>query len=768
MVDRIVGLFFLITLSCFAQKKDRGGERMEPVVPEHLIPASPVLPVAEALKSFELAQGFVIEPVAAEPLIQEPVCLDFDAAGRMWVCEMKGYMPDVDGKGESVPQGSIVILEDTNGDGEIDKRSVFLDQIQLPRAVAVFGDGILSIDEKQLCWIPRKGDLPAGQPQVLDARIGGIGNVEHKPNGLLPNLDNRYYIAKSDKRLHRTAHGWEFEPTSFRGQWGIARDDFGRLYHNNNSTLLFGDFLAPNLLQGNPGVKMKSRDSKQLGTNLVWPIRVTPGVNRGYEAKAHGFGHDVLDPKTYKLLSATSAAGMTIYRGTNFPRGWYGTAFSTESAANLVKATQITRGDDGSLDGSHPLGEREFLASTDERFRPVNAYTAPDGSLYIIDMYHGIIQHRTYMTPYLREQSLSRGLESPAFGHGRIYRIRSKSGKLETLTNIGALHGLDLVKVLMHPNAWQREMAQRVLVERKDPATVPFLVTLAGAGSAVARIHAIWTLEGMGALEPAHLVAPIRSEDAELQASALWAATRLDPEELSKLGPVLLDVRPVTSAVTPYLARVLGPLGKPSAFRRLATLLQDFPAVPLLREAVVSGLAGHEQEFLDAEMKASKDQKLIAWLEQGSRHQPAEPIAKAAILTGVDAASFERGKTLFHGAAACFGCHGVDGAGVPNLGPPLDASEWVTGPPDRLIKILLHGMSGPVTVDGEIYNPAADMPGLVHNPEMTDQSVADIATYIRNEWTNHVASVPAAAVQRERNLGKARAGQPWTAEELVK
>ncbi len=760
----IISLCF--ALLAVAQQGDGDGTRMDPVVPENLIPPSPVLSVSEALKSFRLAPGFVIEPVAAEPLVEKPVCLDFDAAGRMWVCEMRGYMPDIDGKGEKTPEGRIVILEDTNSDGKADKRTVFLEKLLLPRALCVYEDGVLFMDETRLCWIKRKGDLPDGTAKVIQTKMMEAGNVEHKPNGLLSNLDNRLYLAKSDNRLRRNGDDWQIEPTAFRGQWGIARDDYGLLYHNNNSTLLFADLLAPNLLMGNPGVKMKFKDFTQLGSNRVWPARVTPAVNRAYQSKAHGFDTDTLDPKTYKLVNATAAAGMTIYRGTNFPKAWHGTAFVTESVANLVKAIRIEE-KDGTPKGGFPMEESEFLASTDERFRPVNAYNAPDGSLYLLDMYHGIIQHSTYMTSYLRKQTLARGLESPGFGHGRIYRIRSTAGKIEKQTNLAALQGLDLVKMLMAPNAWQREMAQRLLVERNDPATIPFLAKLAAGGATVARIHAIWTLEGMNALKAEHLVAAIRSDDAKLQASALWASTRLSADEPAKLEPVLLAAKPASPEVVPYLTRALGPLGTAKAFERLASLIKSDGKEPFVRQAAISGLDRHETEFRDARMKDTNDKELLTWLDQGSKDASAATPADSG-LKGAELASFQRGKTMFHGEAACFGCHSADGAGMPNLGPPLDESEWVTGKPETLVRILLHGMTGPVTVDGETYTPAADMPGLGMNPAITDQALADIATYVRNEWSNKAAPVPATFVKTQRELTKDRSGLSWTAKDLAK
>lgn len=761
--------FFLIsllfTLTALAQK---GGKElpMKPVVPEKLIPPSPVLTVDQALKSFSLEPGFVIEAVVAEPLVEKPVCLDFDAAGRMWVCEMRGFMPDVDGKGESVPEGRIVILEDSDKDGKVDKRTVFLEKLLLPRAITVFGDGVLFMDEHNLCWIKRHGDQAEGGPVTIDSEISGQGNVEHKPNGLLPNLDNRYYLAKSDKRLHRIGDRWEIEPTTFRGQWGIARDDFGRLYHNNNSTLLFGDLLVPDLLKGNPGVRMKIKDYTQLGSNRVWPARVNPGINRAYMSKAHGFDGNVLDPVSYKLISTTAASGMAIYRGTNFPQEWYGTAFTTEPSCNLVKAIRIEE-KNGMLKGSHPTGNREFLASTDERFRPVNAYNAPDGSLYILDMYHGIIQHDTYMTTYLREQILSRGLDVPGFGHGRIYRIRSTTGKLDPPEDLSVLQDAYLVRLLAHPNSWQRETAQRLLVERKDITSIPLLVEHAASGSAVTRIHAIWTLEGMGALKAGHLISAIQSTDPKLQSSALWAGTRLPPEEFAKLEPVLITANPAAPEVAPYLARALGPLGKPAAFARLANLIEVQRKTRFVREAAISGLDQYETAFRDSQMKDSKDREFLSWLEKGAKVAEEKKTA-GPTLAAADLASFERGKVMFHGAAACFGCHSADGEGMPNLGPPLDESQWVTGKPETLVKILLHGMTGPVEVDGETYTPAADMPGLAMNPVMTDQALADLATYIRNAWSNHAPPVSAVQVQKQRELHKNRAGRLWTAKELMK
>lgn len=754
--------FFLGTLPLFAQRGDnKNHASMQAVVPEGEIPPAPVLPVEEALKTFEIAPGFVVEPVAAEPLVEEPVCLDFDPAGRMWVCEMRGYMPDIDGAGEAVPQGRISVLEDRDGDGRAETKTVFLDQLLLPRAVMVMDDGVLFLDEHRLCWVKRDGLKPAGEPEVIDAKFTGGGNVEHKPNGLMPNLDNWLYLAKSDKRLRRVDGQWKMERTAFRGQWGLSRDDWGRLYHNHNSAFLFGESLAPNLLLGNPAASFKYNDDNRLGSNRTWPIRVTPGVNRAYLSAANGYKEQTLDPVTHKLINCTSACGPVVYRGTNFPPEWYGTAFVCESSVNLVKAIRIAE-KDGQLSGSHPLGEKEFLASTDERFRPVNAYTAPDGSLYLLDMYHGIIQHKTYQTTYLREQHLARGLDKPGVGLGRIYRIRSAAGKLEPKIDIGALPVADIVALLAHPNSWHREMAQRVLVQRRDSAAIAPLEKLVAEGAPVAQVQALWTLEGMGALKTAHVRPLIHDANPKVQAAALWVCTTFKGPELAALETDLCALRIVPAEVAPYLARLLGTVGTEKSLRALAALLKAQPGARFIQEAGVSGLHGHEEAFLTIAQPVSKP--LAAWLESAAKNDGSAPSGPR--LTGAALASYERGKALYIGEAVCFSCHGPDGGGMTALGPPLAGSEWVTGNPEVLINIMLHGMTGPISVAGKAYTPAADMPGMGVNPDFTDAKMADVATYVRNEWGNKASPVAADLVKKVRATTKSREGRPWTAGEL--
>jgi mono/diheme cytochrome c family protein/glucose/arabinose dehydrogenase len=738
---------------------------MEPVVPANLIPKAPVLSAKDSLNTFQIAHGFSVTPFATEPMVEKPVALDYDPAGRLWVCEMRGYMPNIDGKGEEQPIGRIVILEDSNQDGIADKSTIFLDKILLPRAIAVYPDGILYGDEKNLSFIKRDGLKPSGKSEIAIPKFMDGGNVEHKPNGLVRGLDNWLYIAKSDKRIRRAPDGsWISENTTFRGQWGVAFDNYGRIFYNTNSQFLMGDFVAPNLLDGNPSVKTKTNTTSSIGSNKPFPIRVTPGVNRAYMQKSNGYGADTLDPKTFKLTSCTAAAGFAIYRGTNFPKDWQNTALITESSINLIKAIKVSEAGN-KFTGSHTFPDKEWIASTDERFRPVNIYNAPDGSVHLLDMYHGIIQHKTFLTTYLRNYYLQLGLDAPGTGHGRIYRISHKDGKSETVPNMDSLSAAELVKLLAHPNGWHRDMAQRVLVDRKDTSAASLLEqTITASTNPLAQMHALWTLEGLGKLSAAHVTMALNSQDPKVRVSALWAASKLPPNEIAAAGPAIIAFEATTPEQTIYLTRALGPIGTPAAFEKLNEIASKSKD-NLVKAAAFSGLHHREADFQKALAANLTDPSLKSWITQALQKKGP---SKKTPLKGEALASFNRGKSLYHGEATCFACHAPDGAGMPNLGPPLDESDWVTDNPEILAKVMLHGITGPITVNGTKYETPAEMPALAGNPAFTDEKIADIMTYIRNEWANNAPPVTKESITKIRRDTQSQLGRPYTAKDLGK
>ena len=748
VVGSLIGLVGLSP--ALAQNGDRKGhDKMGKIVPEDLIPPAPVLSVDEALKTFTIEKGFVIEPVAAEPLVDKPVALTFDPSGRMWVCEMRGYMPDIDGKLENRATGRIAILEDTNGDGKVDKRTTFLDKIVLPRAISLVPGGILYGDQDNLYFVARDGDKPKGKAVVVDDKFAPGGNVEHKTNGLMTGIDNWLYNAKSNARFKFIPGENKIikDSTAFRGQWGISRDNFGRLFHNSNSTLLIGDRVLPNLLNGNNSAKMKSKTTERIGSNAVFPGRVTPGLNRAYISSHNGYSSNTIDPKTFKLTNATGACGPVIYRGNNLPASVNGNGFVCESSAQLIKMIGIEN-ENGTLKGSHPLEKRDFLTSTDERFRPVNMYNAPDGSLYILDMYHGIIQHKTYMTTYLRGQTLSRGLEGPGYGHGRIYRIRSSNKPLAKVENLAKASDIELIKKLDSPIGAVRDLAQKELIDRNaDPK--PIVAALeTGAASDLTNIHLLWTLEGLGALRAEHLAGTLTSKNEELISSALYAALSLTDSELIKLQSSVAAVR-ATAMTAPYIARILAATPSPVAQETLVAFLKQHHKTSLVREAAISGLGGTAILFDKVNRGRFSEKSFDKWLQE-SKSGPQKQIDPKTLLKGEHLASFIRGEKLYSTTAACIGCHGQDGAGLANLGPQLDGSDWVIGSEIRLVKILIHGLTGPIQINRKTFTPQAFMPGLGVNPTITDGDIADVSTFIRANWTNRAPKITEATVTKIR------------------
>jgi mono/diheme cytochrome c family protein/glucose/arabinose dehydrogenase len=556
---------------------------------------APVLSPGEALETFHLPPGYRLEVVAAEPLVQDPVALDFDADGRLYVVEMRGYMPNLQGKGEDRPVGRVVVLEDTDDDGRMDRRRVYLDSLVLPRAVKVLSRGVLVAAPPYL-WLTRDtdGDGRADTREVVRDDYGDPGsNPEHNANGLAWGLDNWIHNAKYGGQLRLRGGRFEHREIPALGQWGVSMDDYGRLYRNYNEDPLHVDLVSPHYAARNPNLTRTRGIYEELTENgPVWPVRPTPGVNRGYREKT------LRDDST--LAHFTAAGSPVAYRGDRLPEELSKDVFVTEPAGNLVRRFRVAEGADGVLEARNAYDGAEFLASTDERFRPVNLYSAPDGTLYVVDMYRGIIQHRRYVTGYLEEQVRARGLEEP-IGLGRIYRVVHRSTRRGERPRLSGRPTAELVGYLSHPNGWWRETAQRLLVERGDRSVVPALRQAArGAQDERARLHALWTLEGLGAADPPALLAAVRDHSPRVRA----AAVRISEPWLSHPGHPLRDalLRAVDDPrpeVRRQLAASLGELPLPEREEALGGVVRRHGGDPVVVDLVVSGLHGREAGFLE-------------------------------------------------------------------------------------------------------------------------------------------------------------------------
>ncbi len=557
-------------------------------------PPAPPLTPAQEMKTFTLPPGYHIELVASEPEVEDPVVAVFDADGRLWVAEMRAYMPDSYAHNEEAKIGRIVVLESTHNDGHFDKRTVFLDHIYLPRAILPLGDGAL-IGSPPYLWYCRAthGDLHCDQKMVISDKYGIAKDPEYGDNGLLWDRDNWIYNANSTVR-YRYLGGDKFEsaPTTQRGQWGLAQDDVGRLYYNYNSDQLRCDLIPTEYLIRNLHIKAAGGNVQIEKDQHVWSNRPNPGINRGYEP-----GNLRLDGH---LNTVTATCGATIFRGTALGDD-YGDAFIPEPAGNLVMHKKLIE-NDGMITVKTVLHEQDgktldFLCSTDERFRPVNTTTGPDGALYIVDMYRGLIQHRVYVTPYLRNQVYERKLEAPLH-EGRIFRITRDGSRLTKMPKMSREPAPQLVEDLSNPNGWWRDTAQRLLIERRDEKVVPFLRKLAVSGrSPLARLGALWSLQGMDRLDASTLRTAMNDKDARVASAAIRLS---EPMLLLKEGGLLADVlkQSARSDVRLQLVLSLSALPDEGAQKAVANALASAADKPFVKDAALSGMNGRELAFL--------------------------------------------------------------------------------------------------------------------------------------------------------------------------
>lgn len=595
-----------VHIAARAQNGDHAGEIQREVVPSDRIPPAPALTPEQEIATFQVAPGFHVDLMAAEPLVSSPVAMQFDERGRVWVVEMKGFMPNADGRGEDRPVGDIAILEDTDGDGRMDKRTVFLDHLVMPRAAMLFLNGAL-VAEPPNVWFAADvdGDGRADSKTLLfkdyaspdDPKYGARANPEHASNGIFWSLDNWAYSANHTFRYRwrgGPATNWISGPTIFRGQWGISQDDTGRLYHNSNSDQLRADLVPAEYLLRNPNLRPAYGANVPLTADQrVWPARVNPGVNRGYQPGQ-------LNPNG-RLATYTATCAPVVYRGDQFGPETVGDVFLCEPAGNLIRRDHILDLD-GELTATNAYDHAEFLASTDERFRPVNLANGPDGALYVVDIYRGIIQHRIYLTSYLRKQAESRGLQD-ALGQGRLWRV-TRNGHPIRRDVLPAKPTLEsLIAWLSDSNGWRRDRAQQLLIERQNPSDAGALESLVRnepPTPPLGRLHALWTLEGLDQLDFRTVEAALLDPDTRVRTAALRLSERFfEGEEGDAAKEAIL--RHASGAVPGerlQLLLTLGQIHSPEADRRLRALLLAGPTRRLDIDAAVSGLGGRELESL--------------------------------------------------------------------------------------------------------------------------------------------------------------------------
>lgn len=659
----------------------------------------PVLSAEESLKTFRVAPGFKVELVASEPLIKDPVFAEWDSKGRLWVCEFRTYMIDADGSGENQRISRVVVLEDTDNDGKMDKSTPFVEDMLNPRTLSIVDGGVIIVESGKMWFCEdTDGDLRCDKrTELMEFATTAHDNIEHAENALHYTIDNWMYNSKSSRKVKWQNRQALTEKALARGQWGMATDSYGRLYYNSNSSWFTVDWA--------PYDKAWPVGKKNMGapTKEVFPIHPTPALNRAYRP---GMLNEKGNPK-----GVTSISGLAVHSSGAFGEEWEGAVFSFSPGTNTVGAFKPAKPfpeTDGYTHVSYPdeeAGRREFLASTDTRFRPVNGSFGPDGCLYIVDFHRGIIQHKRYLTSYLRNQSEVKTLDKH-IGLGRIYRVVP-----ENYTPVAPPE--NLVASLDHKNLWWRLNAQKQIVEANKVDLAEDINSLAADSSAspFGRAHALWTLAGLKKLDADTIKTAIRDSDWFVSMTGLRLAgeattnSAVFPEDLkSTAKEVANQKRPVIAEYADGLSKI----GYPS---RVVVTYKD-----------------KEPKWVRSDKKLQKQ--------------------------------YKKGLSIYQ--TSCGACHQLDGKGLINMAPQLAKSDWIEDE-ERLIAVALHGVSGPIKVNGkDVSNVPPIMPGHFF---MKDDQIADVLTYIRNAWGNREAAITkeAVAALREKHPGRML---PWTAAEL--
>jgi putative membrane-bound dehydrogenase-like protein len=542
----------------------------------------------DLLATFSLPDEFQLELFAAEPLIADPVDMEIDEDGRVYVVEMHGYPLDTEGSGK------IKILKDTNDDGYPDTSIAFADKLILPTSIMRWKNGLLVTDAPDVIYLEdTNGDDVADIRKVL---ITGFArsNPQHNLNSPLYGLDNWIYLGHESSvhtvqyenlfgdrgkeiryaddpqapTLPQNANGrgtrfkpdtHQLEMLSSRTQYGHSFDAVGRYFLVSNSNHIYQEAIPQRYLERNPDL---------LGIPTMAFIPEHGNAAEVYPATTHAEHQLLTDVGVF-----TSACGITVYQGALFPEQYSQVSFVAEPVHNLVHVDKVEN--NGPIQKASRMFEgKEFLTSTDPWFRPVNFYVGPDGALYIVDYYRKIIEHPEWMSDEVNNSGeLYEGTDK-----GRIYRIvpkqKSKGPDFMGRKLLDKSNADALIKNLASPNYWWRINAQRLLVDAKPVSAVPSLENVINESSIeVEQIHALWTLHGMDALRNEILLKALSTKNTGLLLNALRIAENRmnDP----RIEDALIILPSQNTEIIFQLLLSLGNSENPKAIVRRRNLLLD-------------------------------------------------------------------------------------------------------------------------------------------------------------------------------------------------
>jgi putative membrane-bound dehydrogenase-like protein len=584
------------------------------------LPRIPAKSPQESLKAIHLKQGFHAELVACEPLIRSPMAMDFDEFGRAFVVELPEYNQYASPKPHG--KGAIKRLEDTDNDGQYDTATVYVDDLDYPTAVACWDGGVLvGVAPDILYCKDTDGDGKADVRQKLFTGFGQDKAGEGMLNSFRWRIDNRFHIptgldggevvavtvdGNESAKINVRGQHLLLDPrnrtitaTSGGGQHGMSLDDWnfhGFVCGNSEPAHLImydGRYLARNPYLTAPAASINiapdGKFTKLMRISEVEPWRilrtrlrkqgVIPGSDEG--GTPSGF--------------FTGATGITVYRGDAWPSEYRGNLFVGEVANNLVYRARLEPNGVG-LTAHRADTDAEFLASTDNWFRPVQFANAPDGTLYVLDMSRELIEGAAFLAP----QILKHMDTSAGYDKGRIYRIAPTGYQFRPTPRLGDVSTAELVKLYEHPNGWHRDTASRLIYQRQDKAAVQPLLSLAEKStSPLARVMSLYSLQGLAALDPELVTQALRSKESPVRQHALrLAESWTDQPEVRAAVLALADDADLR--VRYQAAYSLGAFTGDSVTQKLAQIAVNEGADPWLQLAVLSSIGERRGEFFTA------------------------------------------------------------------------------------------------------------------------------------------------------------------------